>query len=295
MADIMKKRFSGTRVLSMLLLTAYLPMAGHAEEAILQYFGTSWPEITQRLPEVAEAGYTALWLPPPFKAGAGSWSVGYDVYDRFDLGSKNQMGTLETKYGTETELIHLVKMAHRFGLRVYFDNVMAHNGGPIASGAPGTLSENGFVPEDFHLIQTGPATYTKTDWPNWDDEWEVLHRNPFGMDIAQETPNDSFGASEGDDYAKWSGIRHPDHPEYYRDTDLPLVFSNGTTNVTYYTYANKEPYEDIGYTNSSSAFVDSSQNGRFDWEDENLNGQHDSGEASEPFADTGIDPTRTDH
>ena len=289
----MKRRLTAGTVQRVLMLALLLPFSGRAEEVILQYFGTSWAEITERLPEVAEAGYSALWLPSPFKGGAGTWSVGYDVYDRFDLGSKDQMGTLATKYGTESELIHLVNVAHRFGLRVYFDNVMAHNGGPLISGAPGTLSANGFVPEDFHLIRTGSNTYTKADWPNWNDEWEVLNRNPFGMDLAQEDPNTSFGWSEGDDFPKWVGIRQPGHTEYYRDTDLPLVFSNGTTNVTYYTYADKEPFEDVGYTNSVNVFVsDARWNGRFDWEDLNTNGQHDVGEPSEPFTDTGLDPAR---
>ena len=60
-------------------------------EVILQYFGTSWSEITTRIPELAEAGWSALWLPPPFKAGS-IFSVGFDTYDRFDFGSKDQMG-----------------------------------------------------------------------------------------------------------------------------------------------------------------------------------------------------------
>ncbi|NCC51147.1 MAG: hypothetical protein EOM20_08025 [Spartobacteria bacterium] len=267
-----------------------------AEEVILQYFGTSWNEIARRIPELAEAGYTALWLPPPFKAGAGIWSVGFDTYDRFDLGSKNQMGTVQTKYGTEVELIHLMRVAHRFGFRVYFDNIMAHNGGPMSEGAPGTRQANGFVPEDFHLIRTSDTTYRNPDWPTWDDEWQVLNRNPFGQDIAQENPNDSFGWSEGDDYAKYSGVRHPDHPEYYPDTDLPLTYNNGIIDFTLYNYANKEPFEDIGYTNSSSVFVTNAVwNNRFDWEDLNTNGQHDVGEPCEPFADTGIDPSCTNH
>ncbi len=278
---------------SLLGLCASAPL--YAEEAILQYFGTSWAEITRRLPELAEAGYTALWLPPPFKAGAGTYSVGFDTYDRFDLGGKYQMGTTRTKYGTETELLHLVKMAHRFGLRVYFDNVMAHNGGPMPTGAPGTLSSIGFVPEDFHLIRTGATTYKTPDWPTWSDEWQVLNRNPFGQDIAQENPNTSFGWSEGDDYAKWSGIRHPGNPEYYPDTDLPLTFNNGTTDFTLYSFANKEPFQDLGYTNASSVYVTNAKwNARFDWQDLNANGQHDAGEPSEPFTDTGLDPSRAD-
>lgn len=34
-------------------------------EAMLQYFNTSWAEITAKMPELAEAGYSSLWLPPP--------------------------------------------------------------------------------------------------------------------------------------------------------------------------------------------------------------------------------------
>ncbi len=266
-------------VFGLLILAAHPAVA---EEAILQYFNTSWAELARRIPELAEAGYTALWLPPPFKAGGGL-SVGFDCYDRFDMGSKDQNGSLPTKYGTETELLHLVEVAHRFGLRIYFDNVMAHNGGPMSYGAPGTLQANGFVPEDFHLKRTSETTYENYGWPNWSDEWQVLNRNPFGQDIAQESDyNTSFGYTEGDHYAKWSGVRHPNNPEYYLDTDLPIQVVSGGATSTVYTFANKEPFEDAN------------SNGRFDWTDTNANGQHDAGEASESFTDTGIDPSRTD-
>jgi len=270
-------------------------LASAQEEVILQYFGTSWSEITARIPELAEAGYSALWLPPPFKAGAGTYSVGFDAYDRFDIGNKYQMSTIRTKYGTGTELLHLMNVAHRFGFRVYFDNVMAHNGGPMPEGVPGTLNEIGFVPEDFHFIRTSETTYSTPGWPDWNDEWQVLNRNPFGQDIAQENPNDSFGWSEGDDHAKWSGIRHPSNPEYYPDTDLPITYNSGSDDFTLNTFANKEPFQDIGYTNSSNAFVaDAKWNGRFDWEDLDSDGQHDANEPSEPFTDSGIDPSRAD-
>ena len=120
----------------------------------------------------------------------------------------------------------------------------------------------------------------------------MLNRNPFGMDIAQENPNTSFGYAEGDDFAKWSGIRHAGRPEIYLDSDLPLVMTNGVTTFTVYTFANKEPYQDIGYTNQSSTFVSNAvANSKFDWQDVNANGQHDAGEPSEPFTDTGIDPS----
>jgi glycosidase len=258
-----------------------------AEEAMLQYFNTSWKEIERRIPEVAEAGYTSLWLPPPSKGGSGSYSVGYDPLDRFDLGDKNQSGTVATRYGTKADLLRLVETAHRFGLRVYFDNVMAHNAGPLDDVPPGTLFPGipGFVPQDFHLVRKPGGGWKKTtDSIDYNDEWQVLNRNPFAWDIAQEDPNTSFdptGQQEGLDYPKWVGIRHPGKTWLYPDNDLPGVTdANGEV---FHPFADKEP------------FVDANGNGRFDWTDTNGNGQHDAGEPSEAFTDTGVDPTNPAH
>ncbi|OQW94603.1 MAG: hypothetical protein BWK77_08955, partial [Verrucomicrobia bacterium A1] len=276
------KNSGGKRRLGVLLAIGCLLTTSPAvySEVILQYFNTSWNEIAERMPELAEAGYTALWLPPPFKAG-GQLSVGFDTFDRFDIGTKDQMGGVPTRYGTGDDLKNMVEIAHRFGIRVYFDNVMAHNGGPIPGYDENTpiTCQPGFVPEDFHLMVRADGTFRKMpEWPNWNDEWQVQHRNPFGVDIAQETPvNESFGSYEGAQFPKYSGVRHPDNPEYYLDSDLPIATNWAGEAV--YTFANKEPYQD---TNS---------NGRFDWTDTNGNGQHDVGEASEPFTDTGIDPS----
>jgi len=96
----------------------------------LQYFETSYNEMKDRLPELALHGYGVLWLPPPNKGCEGTADVGYAVYDRFDLGDKNQRGTVVTRYGTRKELEDLTRAVHRFGLRVIFDVVMNHNGNP---------------------------------------------------------------------------------------------------------------------------------------------------------------------
>jgi glycosidase len=197
-----------------LLLGALLVSSARAE-TILQYFNTSWKEIERRIPEVAEAGYTSLWLPPPAKASAGAYSVGYDPLDRFDLGDKDQAGTIPTRYGTKGDLLRLIEVAHRFGLRIYFDNVMAHNAGPLDDVPAGTLLPGvpGFVPEDFHLVRREGGGWRKaSDSVDYNDEWQVLNRNPFAWDIAHENPNTSFdptGQQEGKDYPKWIGIRHP--------------------------------------------------------------------------------------
>ncbi len=262
-----------------------------AEETVLQYFNTSWKEIEYRLPEVAEAGYSSLWLPPPSKGGSGTYSVGYDVFDRFDLGDRDQSGTVRTRYGTKAELLSLIEKAHRFGLKVYFDNVMAHNAGPLDNVPAGTMLPGipGFVPEDFHLVRKVGGGWRKaSDSVDYNDEWQVLNRNPFAWDIAYEDWNTSFdpvGQTENLDYPKWIGVRHPGRHSLYLDTDLPVATNADGQPV--YPFSNKEPYVDSGYGTGNTG----AGNGKFDWQDTNANGQHDVGEPSEPFTDTGVDPT----
>jgi len=189
-------------------------------EAMLQYFNTTWKEIERKMPELAEAGYESLWLPPPTK-GSGGLSVGYDLWDRFDLGSKDQRGSKRTKYGTEEELLSLMRAAHRFGIRIYFDNIMNHNAFDIPGFNESTPIDTypGFVPEDFHLRQTEEGFFRK--WDNtrsWGDAWQVQYLGLSDLiDIAQEPGiwNNNFGRNEGDTIRKISFLRHPQNPDYY--------------------------------------------------------------------------------
>src|SRR5687768_1515033 len=75
--------------------------SAHAEDvsppAILQWFESSYNTIENRTADAFMAGYGAVWTPPPGRADISNFSVGYDVYDRFDLGS----AVNPTLYGTE--------------------------------------------------------------------------------------------------------------------------------------------------------------------------------------------------
>lgn len=187
-------------------------------EAMLQLFNVSWREVPQKMPELAEAGYTSLWLPPPTK-GSGGLSVGYDLWDPFDLGPKDQRSTIGTRYGDETELLHMVEVAHRFGIRVYFDNIMNHRAFDVPGFNENTSIEiyPGMLPEDFHLRVAARGFYRK--WNNardWNSFWQVQNLGLSGLtDIAQETPNANFGRNEEKDRPKLAFVRHPDNPEYY--------------------------------------------------------------------------------
>ena len=192
-------------------------------EPMIQYFNTSWAEITQKMPELAEVGYQSIWVPPPTKAGS-QFSVGYDLFDPFDLGSVDQKGGYATKYGTYTELVDLIETAHRFGIRVYFDNIMNHRGfdTPLYNtNSPRTLYP-GLVPEDFHLrtfVTNGVTLYRK--WDNtrdWGNEWQVQNLGLSDLiDIAQEPGEWNFnhGPSEGWWTKKPKIVRNADNPEYY--------------------------------------------------------------------------------
>jgi glycosidase len=197
-------------------------------EAMLQLFNVNWNELATRMPEIAEAGYTSLWLPPPAKAGS-VFSVGYDLFDPFDLGDINQRGTVRTRYGTKVELQQVMEMAHRFGLRVYFDNIMNHRGFDIPgynSSTPTNLYP-GLAPQDFHLRKQADGTYR--NWDNISDYgnlWQVQQRPLFGLiDLANESgsQNLNFGATEGSTAPKISFLRQPGSFSYYMDTNLSAI------------------------------------------------------------------------
>ncbi|MHC4741572.1 MAG: hypothetical protein ACYS8Z_06665 [Planctomycetota bacterium] len=50
------------------------------------------------------AGFTHFWFPPPTKGAGGGYSMGYDLYDNYDLGNYDQKGTVETRFGSLAEL-----------------------------------------------------------------------------------------------------------------------------------------------------------------------------------------------
>jgi hypothetical protein len=189
--------------------------------AILQWFETDYRTLQRRLPEVVRAGYEALYLPPPQKSGGGTFSVGYNPFDRFDLGDRLQSGSLRTRYGTTQELIELVRAAKRLGLEVYCDLVFNHN-----DNRAGTAIDRypNLIPEDFHIFSSanpnnqevnfngaGPFTFT------------TLHHDLMGLaDIAHENGNlAQTGAFTLPAYAgfnpqgKPAFVRQPLNPHYY--------------------------------------------------------------------------------
>ncbi len=100
---------------------------------MLQYFhwflpadGSLWRQLEGRSPELAQAGFTSLWLPPAYKGAGGADDAGYAVYDLFDLGEFDQKGSVRTKYGTKDEYLKAIRAAQEAGMQVYADIVLSH-------------------------------------------------------------------------------------------------------------------------------------------------------------------------
>jgi alpha-amylase len=88
-----------------------------------------WDELKGKAKELADAGFSAVWIPPCYKGGGGGSDRGYGVYDLFDLGEFNQKGSKRTKYGTKDQLLDTIKTLQLKGLQVYADVVFNHKDG----------------------------------------------------------------------------------------------------------------------------------------------------------------------
>lgn len=107
---------------------------------LMQYFewdlpsdASLWRQTAHEAETLAEAGITALWLPPAYKDNNGRDGVGYAVYDLYDLGEFDQKGSTATKYGTKEEYLQAVRACHSAGIAVYGDIVLNHKIGADAT------------------------------------------------------------------------------------------------------------------------------------------------------------------
>jgi glycosidase len=194
-------------------------------EVIIQYFETRWDEIYQRLPEIAEIGYESIWTPPPGKAPIGGpyahaygGNVGYNSFDRFDLGDHPQRGHWETRYGSRTALRNMVDNAHQMDLKIYPDIVFNHTGN-----GPDYRTYPGMVPRDFHVWVDGnaPGGFRRAprmfQWTPDNGFGGTLHQELVSlMDIVLEFDG-RFQGANSPNYAPdpTPFVRHPGDPEKY--------------------------------------------------------------------------------
>ncbi len=140
-----------------------------------------WDVMRVRAKDFSEAGFTAVWIPPVLKGASGGNSNGYDPYDDYDLGNKNQNYTFPTRYGTREQLTRAVATLRSNGLAVYVDIVNNHR-----SGDDGNY--NFYTANAYGVWQRGRFQKGRWDFhPNVPQDPNVPDGNnesSFGRDLA---------------------------------------------------------------------------------------------------------------
>ena len=161
-----------------------------------------WDNLASQASALRQDGFSAIWIPCPLKGAAGGYSGGYDPFDDYDLGSKNQQGTYTTRFGTREQLERSVAMLRASGLDVLVDIVDNHRSGDDgkynfnyvdAYGNPG-LGRFGKGPGDFHWAFGTNNLPEDPDVPDVgaDEGYQ------FGRDLA---PINGFKGSDGQGWA----------------------------------------------------------------------------------------------
>jgi len=122
-----------------------------SDPVILQDFESSYLSIENKMPDIFESGYGGVYLPPPGYSTTTN-SVGYDVYNRFDLGTAQQ----PTTYGTQNEFESVVGGIHSFGGNVYAD-LLWNDSGTMNVNTPGFAASGGYPGLAVVLQTTNPS------------------------------------------------------------------------------------------------------------------------------------------
>ena len=193
--------------------------ASESAPAILQWFDSSYDTQAKRVADFFMAGYGSTWIPPTGRADSGNQSVGYDVFDRFDLGTPGN----QTLYGSETGLRRFVETMHRSTGSIMVDLVWNHNGFS-------DLGRAGFVAEGGYpgFFMTGPGA-VDGDFHGKYESGDLNGRLAGLIDIKHETnfqyirtpvdPADPRNLPAG---TRWN-IATPANARFYADRDQPGI------------------------------------------------------------------------
>lgn len=145
--------------------------------------GEWWDFVSNKIPTLANDGFTEIWLPPASKAQSDP-SMGYDPYDYYDLGEFNQKMGTETWFGSRQELESLISTAHSNDMDVVADIVVNHmSGGDLESNPnTGTDTYTDFEPKsgriDFDYNNFYPSSFGQFDAGTFAGFPDLAHANP---------------------------------------------------------------------------------------------------------------------
>ena len=184
-------------------------------KTMIQYFewylpegGLHWKRTAAQAAALREAGFNMIWLPPAYKGAAGAVSVGYDVYDMYDLGEFDQKGTVKTKYGSKDEYLAAVKALQGNGIAVLCDVVLNHRMGADGTERVDVIEQSGTDRNRDISGRQQITAWTEFHFPGRADVYSNFHWNAS-----------HFSGTDWDDGAKRSGIFRFDGKHWNRETD----------------------------------------------------------------------------
>lgn len=181
------------KCLLIIALNIFLPLTNASAGILLQGFywdapsswnESWWDKLASQSNSLAKSGITAVWIPPVLKGASGGYSNGYDPYDDYDLGSKDQRGTYGTRWGTREQLMRMVAVMRANGISVYFDNVLGHRNGESSCG-------NFLYKDAFN--QQGGGRFAKSGF-------DFSGYNSFGRQVNHDSPYMRSGLIEAGDW-----------------------------------------------------------------------------------------------
>lgn len=118
------------------MLCVYKTTIKMQNQTFIQYFhwyynepDHLWVKAAKEAKNLKELGFTGVWFPPACKGSNGGYSVGYDLYDLFDLGEFDQKSSVNTKYGSKKEYLEAIDALHQNNIAVLADTVFNHKAG----------------------------------------------------------------------------------------------------------------------------------------------------------------------
>jgi len=89
--------------------------------------GSWWDNLKSKATELKNASIKAIWTPCQAKGNWGITDNGYGIYDHYDLGNYEQKGSVETRFGSRSELEAMMSTMHQGPkIDVYSDVVLNH-------------------------------------------------------------------------------------------------------------------------------------------------------------------------
>ncbi len=109
-------------------------------------------------------GINRIWFPVPQKSASGGYSMGYDPFDYYDLGSYTQNGGPGTHFGTQAQLKSAIAAFKAQGISCLADIVLNHRSGGQGEYNPYTTTS---TYTDFSLVASGQCRW----------HWDSFHPN----------------------------------------------------------------------------------------------------------------------